>query len=388
ASILSRDRNGNLMPNPPLVEFIAEDPMLAETKIIAEAWDAAGAYQVGSFGDLRWPDTTRDKRWAEWNGRYRDDMRRFWRGDSGMLGAFATRLSGSADLYEHTGRQPYCSINFITSHDGFTLNDLVTYREKHNEANGEGNRDGDNNNNSDNYGVEGPTRRKDVESIRHRQVKNMIATLMLSHGVPMILMGDECRRTQRGNNNAYCQNNEISWFDWSLPDRHKDLIRFVHALAQFRRAQPTVRRKKFLTGRPPREGALPDVSWFNALGVAVDWHGEDLALIAILAPPDVEGSSDPDGQAVMLLVNATGRPREFVVPAIAKGVKWRLFVDTGAHAPKDAYPDLDGPLLPASHRVAVKHHSLLCFVADHQKPSRDNNNHHLSHDTSRDDNRR
>ena len=361
ASILSRDRSGSLMPNAPLVEAIAEDPMLADTKIIAEAWDAAGAYQVGSFGDQRWHDTTEGRRWAEWNGRYRDDMRRFWRGDAGTLGAFAMRLAGSSDLYEHAGRTPYSSINFITSHDGFTLNDLVTYRDKHNEANGEGNRDGDNNNYSDNYGVEGVTKRALIENTRQRQLKNMLATLMLSQGVPMIVAGDECRRTQRGNNNAYCQDNELSWFDWGLADTHEDLVRFFQALVQFRREQPTVRRKSFLTGRATEEGGLPDVSWFSALGVAVDWTSNDLALICLLTPPqDEEGQKA--GQEVLLLVNSTSNPREFILPAVAKGLKWRLFIDTAAEAPRDIFPNLDGPA-PIAGPLALFEHSLRCYVA-------------------------
>ncbi|HEY6564809.1 MAG TPA: glycogen debranching protein GlgX, partial [Pirellulaceae bacterium] len=231
ASILSRDRDGHLVPNPPLVETIAEDPLLADTKIIAEAWDAAGAYQVGSFASLRW---------AEWNGHYRDDMRRYWRGDDGMLGAFATRLAGSSDLYQPGGRRPYHSINFITSHDGFTLNDLHTYAEKHNEANGEGNRDGESNNHSANYGVEGPTDRGGIPKTRERQLKNALATLLLSQGVPMIHSGDEFRRTQRGNNNAYCQDNELSWLDWRLAEENADLVRFCRGLVAFRRRQPTV----------------------------------------------------------------------------------------------------------------------------------------------------
>jgi len=234
ASILSRDRQGNLIPNPPLVELIAEDPLLADTKIIAEAWDAAGAYQVGSFGNHRW---------AEWNGRYRDDVRAFWRGDDGTLGALATRLAGSSDLYEHDGRPPFCSINFITSHDGFTMNDLVSYKEKHNEANGENNCDGDNHNISDNYGAEGPTRKKSINTIRTRQIKNMLTTLLLSQGVPMLVSGDEVRRTQKGNNNAYCQDNDTSWFNWRLVEKHSNLLRFVRSLIHFRRRQPTVRRK-------------------------------------------------------------------------------------------------------------------------------------------------
>ncbi len=221
ASILSRDREGNLVPNPPVLETISEDPQLADTKIIAEAWDAAGAYQVGTFGSLRW---------AEWNGRYRDDVRRFWRGDPHMIGPLATRLAGSSDLYQASGRRPYHSINFITSHDGFTLNDLVSYNWKHNEANGEGNRDGDNNNYSCNYGHEGPTSRRSIEALRVRQIKNMMATNLLSQGVPMIVFGDECRRTQQGNNNAYCQDNAISWFDWKLVPRNEALLRFVQGL--------------------------------------------------------------------------------------------------------------------------------------------------------------
>ena len=241
ASILSRDRNGDLVPNPPLVEAIAEDPLLADTKIIAEAWDAAGAYQVGTFANLRW---------AEWNGRYRDDVRRFWRGDRGMLGALATRLAGSSDLYEPSGRTPYHSINFITSHDGFTLNDLVSYRDKHNEANGEGNRDGDNNNYSDNYGVEGPTRRTDDrDAPRCGRSRTCWPRCCSARACRCSLIGDECRRTQRGNNNAYCQDNDISWFDWTLVEKNKDLVRFAQALMQLP-PQPADRSPRAIPHRP------------------------------------------------------------------------------------------------------------------------------------------
>ena len=354
ASILSRNREGQLVPNPPLLEAIAEDPLLADTKIIAEAWDAAGAYQVGSFGDLRW---------AEWNGHYRDDIRRFWRGDKGKLGSFVTRLAGSSDLYEHAGRAPFCSINLVTSHDGFTLSDLVSYKEKHNEANGEGNRDGDNNNYSDNYGVEGPTKRHEVEETRQRQIKNFLATLMLSQGVPMIVAGDECRRTQKGNNNAYCQDNEISWFDWSLVERNADLVRFAQAVMKFRRSQPTVRRDHFLTGKPKIEGDLPDVSWFSALGTAVDWHGDDSTLIALLKRVDPEHDPERKARDVLLLVNATGEPREFILPPVAKGTSWRLFIDTAAAPPYDVYPDMDGPPPPRSRRLTLSFRSLCCFVS-------------------------
>ncbi len=355
ASILSRDRQGNLVPNPPLIEVIAEDPLLADTKVIAEAWDAAGAYQVGSFGDLRW---------AEWNGRYRDDVRRFLRGDKGLMGAFVTRLAGSSDLYEHAGRPPYCSINFITSHDGFTINDLVCFKEKHNEANGEGNRDGDNNNYSDNYGVEGPTKRPEIDNLRVRQIKNFLATLMFSQGVPMMVMGDECRRTQKGNNNAYCQDNEISWFDWDLVQQNQDLVRFCSALIKFRRSQPTIRREHFLTGKPKFEGDLPDVAWFSALGTAVDWHGDDATLIAHLKAVEPEHDPENLSRDVLILVNATQQPREFILPPVAKGTRWRLLLDTAAAPPFDVYPDLDGPPPPRSRRLTLSYRSMCVFVAD------------------------
>jgi isoamylase len=355
ASILSRDRDGNLVPNPPLLEAIAEDPLLADTKIIAEAWDAAGAYQVGSFGD---------RRWAEWNGRYRDDVRRFWRGDAGTLGSFATRLSGSSDLYEHAGRPPHCSINFITSHDGFTLNDLVSYKEKHNWENGEENRDGENHNNSDNYGHEGPCSRAIVDQLRLRQIKNMLSTLLFSQGVPMLVFGDESRRSQKGNNNAYCQNNEISWFDWSLVEKNADLVRFASTLIQFRRNQPTVRRQYFLTGRAASEGDLPDVSWYSAYGTAVDWHGGDMALCCLLKAPEPDQDPEGRGRSILLLVNATPDAREFIVPPVAKGIPWRQFVNTSEASPYDIYPQCDGPRLPESGRLSVPYRSLCCYVAE------------------------
>ena len=263
ASILSRDRNGNLVANPPLVEAIGEDPLLADTKIIAEAWDAAGAYQVGTFGG---------DRWAEWNGRYRDDVRRYWKNDPGQRGGMATRLAGSADLYQANNRSPYCSINFITSHDGFTLNDLVSYNQKHNLANGEDNRDGDNNNFSHNHGQEGPVDSGPIEQWRTQHIKNLLVTLMVSQGVPMLVSGDECRRTQQGNNNAYCQDNETSWLDWQLIEQNQDLVRFVRSLIEFRRNQPSVRRRRFLSGKKGPSGCFPDVTWYEAAGTPVEWH--------------------------------------------------------------------------------------------------------------------
>lgn len=329
ASILSRDRNGDLVPNPPLIEAIGEDPLLADTKIIAEAWDAAGAYQVGTFGDLRW---------AEWNGRYRDDVRRFWRGDQNHLGAFATRLAGSSDLYQ--ARMPYSSINFITSHDGFSLHDLVSYNEKHNYDNGENNRDGDNNNFSDNHGIEGPTNNGAVNEVRRRQIKNMFTTLLLSQGVPMIVAGDEFGRTQGGNNNAYCQDNEISWLNWELLEANEGLNRFCRELIQFRKNEPTVRRRQFLTGEISEESGLPDVSWYSAFGTAVDWNGSDSALVCLLAANSVRKFQKlADARDVLILFNANSDSHEFLVPPAAKLLKWGLFIDTAAESPNDIFPE-------------------------------------------------
>jgi len=358
ASILSRDRDGEILPNPPVVETIAEDPLLADTKVIAEAWDAAGAYQVGSFAKLRW---------AEWNGRYRDDVRQYWRGDPRMIGPLATRLAGSSDLYQPGGRQPYHSINFTTSHDGFPLNDLVSYNHKHNKDNGEDNRDGDNHNLSCNYGIEGPTRRRAIETLRLRQVKNMLATLMLSQGVPMLLSGDECRRTQRGNNNAYCQDNEISWFDWRLVKKHDALRRFCQALIAFRKSEATVRQIHFLTGAPVRPGGLPDISWHGAAGGPVDWNADERSLVCLLAAVPRKSTLDPPNHHVLLALHSGIEPREFRLPDVARNIPWRLFVNTAAESPADIYPGLDGPRLRLDGRVTLESRSLVCYVArDHQ----------------------
>jgi glycogen operon protein len=371
ASVLSRDRNGDILPNPPIVELITEDPMLADTKIIAEAWDAAGAYQVGTFASMRW---------AEWNGRYRDDVRRYWRGDFAQTGHLATRLAGSSDLYGDDGRQPYHSINFVTSHDGFTLNDLVSYREKHNEANGEGNRDGDNNSFSENYGLEGPTARADIETMRARQIRNMLATLLVSHGVPMLLMGDECRRTQQGNNNAYCQDNAVSWFDWTLVDTHADLVRFVRELVRFRLGNPTVRRRSFLEGGTSIDGTLPDVEWFSPEGVHVDWYAADASLACFFGAPTAAKLLEEDDIAsggiegtprhVLLFAHAGSLPRRFHVPttpAIA-ALPWRMFVNTNGPVPHDIHADGRGPLVDVTQPIELAERSLVCLVADMVPP--------------------
>ena len=261
ASVLGRDGTGKLLANAPLLERIALGPILRDVKIIAEAWDAAGAYEVGSFSE---------RRWAEWNGRYRDDVRRFWRGDEGMLGVFASRIGGSADIHSNSGKGPEGSINFVTCHDGFTLSDLVSYRSKHNDANGEGNHDGTDANFSENYGAEGATTDVGVETLRKRQIKNFLLTLLISRGVPMLLGGDEARRTQGGNNNAYCQDNDTSWLDWAYLEQHQEIHRFACGMIAFRRAHLVLSKEQFYTDTeirwlnpvlptpaPPKSPALP-----------------------------------------------------------------------------------------------------------------------------------
>jgi isoamylase len=361
ASILSRGRNGDLIPNPPVVESIAEDPLLADTKIIAEAWDAAGAYQVGTFAHLLSGEFA-SLRWAEWNGQYRDDVRRFWRGDGSTRGPMATRLAGSSDLYQSSGRRPYHSINFVTSHDGFTLNDLVSYNRKHNEANGEENKDGEDNNYSSNYGVEGPSRRAVIETVRLRQIKNMLATLFLSQGAPMLLMGDECRRTQGGNNNAYCQDNEISWFNWKLVKKHEGLWRFCRELIRFRREEPTVRQTAFLRGLPHRPGGLPDVCWYGDSGAPINWSAENEGIVCVLAAvPRFDLSKRPNRNIMMLFHNGEEQ-KEFCVPPEVTSIGWHLFIDTAADSPRDIFPSDEGPLLQ-NECLILQGRSMLVYTA-------------------------
>jgi len=279
-------------------------------KLIAEAWDASGAYQVGRFSRCRW---------SEWNGRYRDDVRRFWRGDAGMVGLFASRICGSADIYHSSGKDAGNSINFITCHDGFTLNDLVSYRSKHNEANGEHNRDGMDENYSENYGVEGDTDDPAIEAVRIRQIKNFLLTLLISRGVPMLLGGDEFRRTQRGNNNAYCQDNPISWHDWTLLERHKETYHFTRAMIALRRAYPVLSREEFYTDR--------DIGWFDPAGMPPNWFDPHERRLACL----IRGRAEPD---LYLMFNAGTDALTFVLPP-PRGGFWRRIVDTARPMPHD-----------------------------------------------------
>ncbi len=338
ASVLTRGRDGELLPDPPIVEQIAEDPALRDTKIIAEAWDAAGAYQVGSFPS---------DRFSEWNGRYRDDMRKFWRGDTGLLGTFATRLAGSADLYDRDGQSPLKSINFITCHDGFTLADLVTYEQKHNEANGEENRDGDNQNHSRNYGVEGPADDPRIKTLRQRQQKNLLATLFLSQGVPMLLAGDEFGRTQQGNNNAYCQDNEIAWVNWELLKNNSKLQEFVYRLISLRRAHPSLRRPHFFTGKNCGPG--PDITWFGRDGHEPDW-AQDQAIACLLPGQSACTGAKEDGDHLFLAFNAAESGATFKLPP-PPGKPWQLELSS-----QEKYPELNrdhASLMVEARSVAV-----------------------------------
>jgi glycogen operon protein len=339
AAVLGRDRSGKLLANAPLLERIAEDPILRDIKLIAEAWDAAGAYEVGSFSE---------RRWAEWNGRYRDDVRRFWRGDEGMLGLFASRICGSADIYTKSGKGPESSVNFITCHDGFTLNDLVSYRYKHNAANGEDSQDGMNENFSDNYGFEGSSNDPGIESVRKRQIKNLLLTLFISRGVPMLLGGDEFRRTQGGNNNAYCQDNETSWVDWNGLDQHHDIFRFTQGMIAFRRAHPILSKEQFY--------AATELQWFNPLGGQPHWASPSEKQFACLI-------QEEEQCALCLLFNGGAAAIDFCLPPVADGAQWHLAVDTFADTPRDFFTTGEEPLLKFPHTFLVRSRSSVILLA-------------------------
>ncbi|MBI2818622.1 MAG: glycogen debranching enzyme GlgX, partial [Acidobacteria bacterium] len=285
-----------------------------------------GGYQVGNF----------PVRWTEWNGKYRDAVRRFWKGEGDVVSELATRLAGSSDLYEQSGRRPYASINFITSHDGFTLHDLVSYNQKHNEANGEDNRDGENNNLSWNCGAEGPTDDQAILALREKQKRNFLATLMLSQGVPMISGGDEIGRTQLGTNNAYCQDNEMSWLHWTLTLTHADLLEFTRALIRLRHAQPVLRRRKFFQGRSIRGAGVKDISWFKPNGKEMDDRDWDTPFVrslgVLLNGSDLDETDEQGnpvrGDTLFLMFNADHRHIRFVFPSRKPEERWERLLDT------------------------------------------------------------
>lgn len=312
ASVLSRGEDGSPMKYPPVVLQVELDEALADTKVIAEAWDAAGLYQVGYFPGYRW---------VEWNGCYRDDIRRFMRGESGLVGAVASRIAGSADLYQWRGHLPINSVNFITCHDGFTLNDLVSYNQKHNQANGEENRDGADENLSWNHGVEGETGTPEVEALRNRQIKNFATILLLSRGVPMILAGDEVRRTQKGNNNAYCQDNEISWFDWSLVEGNSHLLRFWQLMIQFRKYHPTLQHPDYFSGHEMNERGIADISWHGCQLYSPGWDDPQARVLAFTLG-GFNGAAD-----LHVMINMYQEMLNFEIPPL-RDRQWYRTVDT------------------------------------------------------------
>jgi isoamylase len=317
-SVLARDENGMPVTHPPVVWQIELDEELMDSKVIAEAWDAAGLYQIGGFpGD----------RWSEWNGRYRDDIRRFVRGEAGAVGAVATRIAGSSDLYQAQGETPTNTINFVTCHDGFTMNDLVSYNVKHNDANGEGSRDGINDNLSWNCGLEGVSDDPEIEALRTRQVKNFATILMLSRGVPMILAGDELRRTQRGNNNAYCQDNELSWIDWNLAEKNAGLLRFWKRIIDFRKRHAVVRKNRFF-GEAVNDRGMPEVAWHGCRLNCPGWSDPDARVLAFTLA-GFYGDAD-----LHVMMNMYWEILDFDVPPLA-GRYWYLAVDTAEASPSD-----------------------------------------------------
>lgn len=346
-------------------DIVEQDPVISRVKLIAEPWDlGSGGYQVGGF-----PSS-----WSEWNGRYRDCVRDFWRSQPSTLPEFASRLMGSSDLYQMNGRRPVASVNFITAHDGFTMNDLVSYNEKHNDANGEGNRDGESNNRSWNCGVEGPTTIKDVNDLRQQQMRNMFATLLCSQGIPMICGGDEVARTQQGNNNAYCQDNAISWNNWDLDDSQKDLLEFVSKLIHLRLEHPVLHRRRFFTGREPGDpdDKIPQVEWMDHTGSIMDmedWSNTHAFSVMIylngsdIPEADWYGNQMVDNNFI-LIFNAHYEPIMFTLPDERYGKKWRLVVDT--HNPKG--PELN---YEAGFAITAQSRSFLLLMSD-RKPTTKN----------------
>ena len=345
ASVLVRDQNGDPMyfaPTPWRIEF---SNILANSAIIAEAWDAAGLYQVGDFPGFRW---------AEWNGQYRDAIRRFVRGDRGLIGEVASRISGSSDLYEQEGRLPGNSINFVTCHDGFTLYDLVSYNEKHNEANGENNRDGSNDNLSSNCGAEGETNDPKILFLRNRQAKNFMAILLLSQGVPMILAGDEVLRTQWGNNNGYCQDNELGWFDWTLTEKNREMLRFLTKMIAFRKRHPCLMHKHFLTGKKEEDAPFPDVTWHGTKLNEPPWNNPDAQILAYTLGRQREAEED-----LHIVFNMSDHGVAMPLPPLP-GRVWHRAVDTGQNSPGDILEPKD-QLRTKESSYPVASHSVVVF---------------------------
>ena len=351
ASILGRDQWGAPLSNPPLLESLAYDPILAKCKLIAEAWDAGGLYQVGSFPAYG--------RWAEWNGKYRDGARQFLKGDMGSVGDMAQGLQGSPDLY--AGRGATASINFITAHDGFTLNDLVSYNDKHNEANGEDNRDGSNDNDSWNSGWEGPTDDPDINALRIRQMKNALTLMMVSQGVPMMLMGDEMGRTKQGNNNTYCHDNELNWLDWTLTEKNAELLHYAQKIVAFRHAHPALRNRWHLSGKDQVGSGYPDISWHGTQAWNADWSGTSRLLAFLLCGKNARGGMEEDNY-IYVAFNTHWDSYWFELPGLPEGMSWHVAANTGAPSPQDIWDVGQEHLLEDQQSIMVGDRSVVVLV--------------------------
>lgn len=350
AAILGRAPNGAPLSNPPLLEGLAYDPILAKCKLIAEAWDAGGLYQVGSFPAYG--------RWAEWNGKYRDAVRKFVKGELGLIGEIAQRVQGSPDLYYSRG--PTASINFITAHDGFTLMDLVSYNEKHNEDNGESNNDGANDNNSWNCGWEGATDDPGINALRHRQIKNFLAILMMSQGVPMILLGDEVGRTQNGNNNTYCHDNELNWLDWTLLEKNADLLQFASNVIAFRHAHPILRNRDFFRHSDYLGKGLPDMSFHGTQPWQPDWSSSNSHTLAFMLCGDY--AKDGHDDHIYVAMNMYWDSVWFSLPTLPDEMQWYVAANTGVPAPEDSWEPGSEPLLSDQSNFLMGSRSVIILV--------------------------
>jgi len=352
AAILGRDPLGYPLANPPLLESLAFDPILAKCKLIAEAWDAGGLYQVGSFPAYG--------RWAEWNGKYRDTIRKFLKGDT-SVGAVAQKLMGSPDLYAPSGRVPATSINFISCHDGFTLMDIVSYNYKHNEANGENNNDGGNDNDSWNCGWEGSTDDIGINTLRHRQIKNAVAMLMVSQGVPMILMGDEVGRTKFGNNNTYCHDNHLNWLDWSLFDKNPNLFQFFKNCIAFRKAHPVLRNPNHFQNRDYVGSGYPDISWHGTKAWYADWSSNHTIAFLLCGKHAKQGQVEDN--YIYVAMNMHWETHWFEIPGAPAGKQWKIFANTGANSPEDSWSPGNEPILENQSGLLLRDRSVVILVA-------------------------
>jgi glycogen operon protein len=358
ASVLGRDRNGHPLANPPLLEALALDPILAGCDLIAEAWDAGGLYQVGNFPSYG--------RWMEWNGHFRDAARRFLKGDSGVAGEAVQCILGYPSLYASSGRKPTASVNFLTCHDGFTLRDLFTYNDKRNLANGEENRDGANDNNSWNCGVEGETDDPEVNALRARFQRNAMALLFLSQGVPMLSMGDELGRTQNGNNNAYCHDEEWNWLDWTQEQEGGEALgfkRFVGLMAEFRRRHSQLHRTEFFTGMDVQGCGYPDIGWHGVKPRQPDWGSESRS-VAFMIAGKMDESYGPEADFIYAAFNMWHEPLSYGLPKLPSGMRWSLVVDTARSSPDDFFEPGSEQLIADQSTITLTERSVIVLIGN------------------------